>query len=96
MENNEMLNERIVPLTEEELAEVAGGKHSYIEGDNGKSFIHTGPGLSYHRIGVLHRDEDARYLHETAIDDRGVIWYMIRWNGQDAWVSSRYTKKIRF
>jgi len=30
------LNEQIIPLTEEELAEVTGGSHSYIEGDNGK------------------------------------------------------------
>ena len=39
---------------------------------------------------------DARFLGETAIDDRGVLWYMIRWNGKRAWVSSRYTKKVRY
>ena len=95
MKTNEMLNERVIPLTEEELAAVAGGIHSYIEGDDGKSYIHTGPGLYYKRIGILHRDEDARYLHETAVDERGVVWYMIRWNDQEAWVSSRYTRKVR-
>jgi len=88
--------EKIVALTEEELAGVTGGSHSYIEGDNGKSNVRTGPGLGYKSLGVLHRGDDARYLHETAIDDRGVLWYKIRWNGHKAWVSSRYTKKVRY
>ena len=95
-ENTNELNEKIVALTDEEMESVTGGKHSYIEGDDGKSHVRTGPGLGYKEIGVLHRGEDARYLHETAIDDRGVLWYKIRWNGRDAWVSSRYTKKVRF
>ena len=90
------LNEQIVPLTDKELAEIAGGSHSYIEGDNGKSHVRTGPGLDYKSLGVLHRGDDARYLHETAIDERGVLWYKIRWNGHTVWVSSRYTKKVRY
>ncbi len=44
-ENMNELNEKIVALTDEELAEVAGGKHSYIEGDDGKSHVRTGRGL---------------------------------------------------
>ena len=78
--------EKIVALTEEELESVTGGKHSYIEGDDGKSHVRTGPGLGYKSLGVLHRGEDARYLHETSVDERGVVWYKIRWNGRDAWV----------
>ena len=91
-----MNEQKIVALTEEELAEVTGGKHSYIEGDDGKSHVRTGPSLGYQSIGVLHRGEDARYLHETSVDDRGVLWYKIRWNGRSAWVSSMYTKKVRY
>lgn len=90
------LNEKIVPLTDEELAEVAGGKHSYIEGDDGKSHVRTGPGLDYKSIGVLHRGEDARFLGETAYDERGVKWFKIRWDGRSAWVSSMYTKKVKY
>ena len=94
--NENELNEQIVPLTDEELAEIAGGSHSYIEGDNGKSHVRTGPGLDYKSIGVLHRGEDAKYLGETSVDDRGVLWYKIRWNGRSAWVSSMYTRKVRY
>ena len=95
-ENMNELNEKIIALTDEEMESVTGGKHSYIEGDNGKSYVRTGPGLDYKSLGVLHRGDDARYLHETAIDERGVLWYKIRFNGKSAWVSSRYTKKVRY
>ena len=94
MMNEENIN--AVELNEEELSAVAGGKHSYIEGDDGKSHVRTGPGRDYKSIGVLHRGEDARFLGDTASDERGVIWYKIRWNGRDAWVSSMYTRKVRY
>lgn len=94
---NEEMNQNAVELNDAELEDVTGGKtHTYIVGDDGKSNVRTGPGLSYKSLGVLHIDENARYLHDTATDDRGVVWYKIRWNGRDAWVSSRYTAKIRF
>ena len=38
----------------------------------------------------------ARYLGKTATDERGVVWYKIRWDGRDAWVSSMYTRKISY
>ena len=97
-EENENLEtgESIVLLSEEELQQVAGGKERYIEGDSGKSNVRTGPGLEYKSIGTLHRGESARYLGKTATDDRGVLWYMIRWDGHDAWVSSMYTKKVKY
>lgn len=95
-ENINLENEQIAALSEEELEQVAGGKHSYIEGDDGKSHIRTGPGLGYKALGTLHRGESARYLHDTSTDDRGVVWYKIKWNGREAWVSSMYTRKVRY
>lgn len=62
-----------------------------VVGDSGKSNVHTGPGLAYDTIGVLHVGESALYLNATSVDDRGVVWFKISWKGKDAWVSSRYT-----
>ncbi|MGX8705456.1 MAG: SH3 domain-containing protein [bacterium] len=93
---NEEMNLNMVELNDEELESVSGGKHSYITGDNGKSNVRTGPGLNYRALGVLHRGESLKYLHDTSIDDRGVMWYKVRFNGNTAWVSSRYTMKERF
>ena len=88
---------KAVELTEDQLNEVVGGKsHTYIEGDDGKSYVHTGPGLNYKRLGVLHIGEDARFLGDTSVDDRGIPWYKIKWNGREAWVSSRYTCKVKY
>ena len=89
-------NLNVVELNDEELESVSGGRSRYIEGDNGKSNVRLGPGKQYKSIGVLHKGEDAKYLGKTATDDRGVVWYKIRYNGRDAWVSSRYTCKVSY
>lgn len=97
MMNTMTENGNFFELSDVELEDVTGGKtHTYITGDDGKSNVRTGPGLKYKSLGVLHVDESARYLHETSTDDRGVVWYKIKWNGREAWVSSRYTAKVKF
>ena len=95
MSINENLNDKVVALEDEALEAVVGGR-TYIEGNNGNSYVRTGPALYYKAIGTLYRGDDARFLNETAVDERGVIWYMIRWNGREAWVSARYTKKVNY
>ena len=93
MMNENMMNEEImdfVELTDEDMAEISGGK-TKIGAVTGNTYVRTGPGLKYKSLGTLHKDESARYLHETSVDDRGVTWYKIKWNGREAWVSSRYT-----
>ena len=95
MMNTDNIENNIVELSDAELESVSGGT-KYITGDSGKSNVRTGPGRDYRSIGVLHRGEDARYLGKTATDERGVVWYKIRWDGRDAWVSSMYTRKISY
>ena len=95
MLNENILNESIIELNDEELEQVSGGSR-YITGYSGRSNVRTGPGRGYRSIGVLHRDEDARYLGKTSTDERGVVWYKIRWDGRDAWVSSKYTRKVSY
>ena len=96
MENNVNINENAVELNDEQLEDVTGGKHSYITGDSGNSNIRTGPGKDYRSIGTLRKGSSVRYLHDTARDSRGVLWYKVNYNGRTGWVSSRYTVKERF
>lgn len=94
---NENINQNFVELDDEVLEEIVGGKKHYkIGGESGKSNVRTGPGLAYKSIGVLHPGEEAKFLGKTSTDDRGVVWYKIEWNGRSAWVSSRYTLKVRY
>lgn len=64
---------------------------SYVVGTSGDSNVRTGPGLGYSSIGGLSQGESAPYLGDTSVDERGVAWYNISYNGRSAWVSSRYT-----
>ena len=90
-------NMDFVELDDAELEDIAGGKKKYkIGGDDGNSNVRTGPGLKYRSIGVLHKGEETKYLGKSSTDERGVVWYKIDWNGRAAWVSSRYTVKVRY
>ena len=64
---------------------------SYVKATNGKSNLRTGPGLGYADIGTIQNGETATYLGSYATDERGVVWYQVRFEGQTGWVSSRYT-----
>lgn len=86
-------HEVIVPLTEEELQAIAGGGN-YIRGDSGQSYIHPAPDKESRRLGTLRQGERVQFLGRTSTDERGVVWYKIRWNGRDCWVSSMYTRRV--
>lgn len=64
---------------------------SYVEATNGDSNLRTGPGLGYDDIGTVKDGECARYLNMTSVDERGVRWYKVFYNGEEGWLSSRYT-----
>ena len=60
----------------------------------GNVWLRKGPGLGYSKITSVQSGTKLEYMGKTSTDDRGVVWYKIRWNGRDAWVSSRYTCKV--
>lgn len=64
---------------------------SYVVGTSGDSNVRTGPGLGYTSIGCLYQGQSASFLGNTSIDERGVAWYNVSFNGSTGWVSSRYT-----
>ena len=39
----------------------------------------------------MQKGEVASYLGSYSTDERGVVWYYVRFDGQSGWVSSRYT-----
>lgn len=64
----------------------------YVVGDTGDSNVRTGPDMNRTKLGVLKVGDAAKYLNETSVDYRGVVWYKIQWKGESAWVSSKYTR----
>jgi len=88
-------NTCFVELNEAELEAVVGGK-TWIEAVTGDTYVRTGPSLNHCILGVLKKGDDARYQDKSATDGRGVVWYKVKWNGRSGWVSSRYTRRIKY
>lgn len=63
----------------------------YVVGVSGDSNVRTGAGLSYNSLGTLRQGDAATFLGNQRLDERGVVWYNVSFNGCSAWVSSRYT-----
>lgn len=66
--------------------------YSNVTIEGGKSNVRTGPGLGYKSIGTAYKGETYTYQGMSSVDDRGVAWYQISFNGKNGWVSSTYAK----
>ena len=75
-------------------AQLSGGwenMYTTVEGASGDSNVRSGPGLGYESIGTLFIGDAALYLGASSVDERGVMWYCIRFGNQTGWVSEKYT-----
>ena len=57
----------------------------------GDVWLRTGPGLDHDSIAILKMGRSYEYLGESSVDERGVVWYKVKYNGKTGWVSSKYT-----
>ena len=58
---------------------------------SGQTYIRSEGSLYGNRLGVLPKGASATYLESSTVDERGVTWYKVRYDGVTGWVSSRYT-----
>lgn len=63
----------------------------YVYAVEGKSFIRKNPDLEAKQLAILYEGERAEYLGKTSVDDRGVSWYKVEYDGKIGWISSKYT-----
>ena len=64
---------------------------STVEAVGGNCNIRTQPNLSASSIGVMYEGETGTYLNQSSVDERGVTWYKVKFDGKTGWVSSRYS-----
>jgi len=64
---------------------------SYVKATGGNSNLRAGPSLDSKDLGTMHTGDTATYLGDYSVDERGVTWYYVNFNGKIGWVSSRYT-----
>jgi len=63
---------------------------NYIYATGGDCNVRKTPNLNGVNLGVLEEGERAPYLGESSTDDRGVIWYKVKFEGKTGWISSMY------
>lgn len=67
--------------------------HKYVKVKGGSVRVRSGNGTKYPSIGTVHRGD---LLPCFGTDDRDPYWYMVKYKGQDAYITSneRYTELI--
>ena len=78
-----------------ELEQVTGGKgaNQKIKA-TGDVFVRKGPSLDAADIGMIKNGKTVPFLGEIRIDNRGVAWYKVNYNGKTGWVSSKFSKIV--
>jgi uncharacterized protein YgiM (DUF1202 family) len=56
-----------------------------------KTNIRNQPNLNGKVVDDMQKGDTATFTGSTSKDERGVIWYSIRFGGANGWVSSKYT-----
>jgi len=82
----------IVELDEEELEEVAGGRHVQSTGNG--VHIRKGPGTGYTIIGKVNKGDRITYDGKSEKDSKGVRWYRVKYNGGTGWICSKYARLL--
>ena len=83
-----------IELTDEELEAIAGGAKIKITAPESVN-VRKHPSLKSRIIGYLNHGDKVTYDGATQYDDRGVLWYRVRFNNTIGWVSSKYSKKVK-
>lgn len=60
----------------------------------GDANARSNPSLNGYKLGVVTQGSWLTYRNVYSVDDRGVMWYGITFDGEDAWISSRYSYVI--
>ena len=65
--------------------------YGYVVATDGSSYIRSAPGLYGEIVGCLSKGCTAIYRGASNVDERGVRWDYVYYNGHEGWISSRYT-----
>lgn len=62
----------------------------YIYATGGDCNVRKSPSLDGKNLGAIAEGERLPYLGESSTDERGVIWYKVKYNGDTGWISSKF------
>ena len=64
---------------------------TYLYATDGDSYLRNAPNLNGKILDTFQEGNSAQYLNASSVDERGVTWYRVSYNGKTGWVSARYT-----
>lgn len=64
----------------------------YVQATGGDVYLRNAPNLNGGKLNAMQENETAAYMNGSAIDERGVLWYYVNFEGKTGWVSSRYSQ----
>ena len=70
----------------------SGSSYTKVYVSGGSVWLRSGPSLNYSRVAVVYEGTNLNYRGSSSVDNRGVRWYNVTYNGQSVWISSRYAK----
>ncbi|MBQ9409356.1 MAG: SH3 domain-containing protein [Clostridia bacterium] len=85
------VSSRLSALSDDSWQPVSGDTVSVVSGNTN---IRSEPNLNCTILGVGYAGSSYEYLGKTAVDDRNITWYQIRYKGAAAWISSKYTQIV--
>ena len=59
---------------------------------SGSVNVRSGPGIGHAILTTMRSGEAAAYLGTASVDERGVLWYSVEFEGVSGWVSSVYAE----
>lgn len=62
----------------------------YVKATGGDCNVRDMPSLNGDSLGTLKKGETCTYQNVNSTDDRGVVWYKVKFKGKNGWVSSKY------
>lgn len=74
------------------LPDFSNTSSAYVKAVGGDVNLRTSPNLNGGKLTAMKEGQTATYLNGSSVDDRGVVWYKVNFNGNVGWVSSRYTE----
>ncbi len=89
---NGWISSRLSSLKEDSQQYGSGDRVDVISGDTN---IRSLPNLSSKILGVAYKGTSWSYLGESSVDERGITWYKISYNGSYAWISAKYTQLVK-
>lgn len=85
-EDNEILETGFLELTDEEMAQIAGGHGTTVRVKHGELKVYDGPGTNYAVIMTVDRDDTLTCVGVAERDRKGRTWIKVRVYGETGWV----------